>query len=81
MQGGEEGVEFGQVGALASPLLLDGFDDGSEAVLKIRGWNRKHDGGKEPLIHLVGTAGRSCTTLDLPANPTGTPYILKIGSR
>ena len=81
LQRGKEGVEFGEVGSLAGLLLLDGLDDGGEVKLKIRGWNRKHDGGKEPLIHLVGTAGRSCTTLDLPANPTGTPYILKIGSR
>ena len=28
LQGGEEGVEFGQVGALAGLLLFDGFDDG-----------------------------------------------------
>ena len=27
LQGGEEGVEFGQVGALAGFLMLDGFDD------------------------------------------------------
>ena len=32
MQGGEEDVEFRQVGALAGLLLLDGFDDGGEAA-------------------------------------------------
>ena len=31
LQGGEEGVEFGQVGALAGFLLLDGLDDCGEA--------------------------------------------------
>ena len=36
MQGGEEGVEFGQVGALAGFLLLDGLDDGGEAVLEVQ---------------------------------------------
>ena len=35
MQGGEEGVEFVEVGALAGLLLLDGFDDPCEAVLEI----------------------------------------------
>ena len=37
LQGGEEGVEFGQVGALAGLLLLDGLDDGCEAVLEVEG--------------------------------------------
>ena len=37
LQGGEEGVEFGQVGALAGFLLLNGFDDCSVAVLKLQG--------------------------------------------
>ena len=35
LQRGEEGVEFGEVGALAGLLLLDGFDDGGEAVLEV----------------------------------------------
>ena len=37
LQGGEEGVEFGQMGALASLLAFDGFGDGGEAVLKFQG--------------------------------------------
>ena len=35
LQGGEEGVEFSQVGALAGLLLLDGFDNGGEVVLEV----------------------------------------------
>ena len=35
LEGGEERVEFFQVRALAGLLLLDGFDDGGEAVLEI----------------------------------------------
>ena len=41
LQGGEEGVEFGQVGALAGLLLLDGFDYGREAELEVE-WGQ-HD--------------------------------------
>ena len=37
LEGGEEGVELGQVGALEGFLLLDGFDDGGEAVLEGEG--------------------------------------------
>ena len=37
LQGGEEVVEFGEVGALAGFLLLNGFDDGGEAVLDVEG--------------------------------------------
>jgi len=33
LQGGEQGVEFGQVGAMAGFLLFYGFDYGGEAVL------------------------------------------------
>ena len=36
LQRGEDGVEFGQVGALAGFLLLDGFDDCGVAVLEVR---------------------------------------------
>ena len=35
LQGGEEGVEFGEVGALAGFLVFDGFDDGREAKLEV----------------------------------------------
>jgi hypothetical protein len=35
LQGGEEGVEFGEVGSLAGLLVFDGFDDGGEAVLEV----------------------------------------------
>ena len=41
LQGGEEGVEFGHVGALAGLLFFDRFDDGSEAVLFIERRYRK----------------------------------------
>ena len=34
LQGGEEGVEFGQMGALAILLVFHGFGDGGEAVLE-----------------------------------------------
>ena len=37
LQRGEEGVQFGQVGALARLLLFDGVDDGGEAVLELQG--------------------------------------------
>ena len=43
LQGGEEGVEFGEVGALAGLLVFDGFDDGGEAVLEVEGWIRESD--------------------------------------
>ena len=35
LQGGEEGVEFGEVGALAGFLSFDGLDDGGEVVLEV----------------------------------------------
>jgi hypothetical protein len=35
LQGGEEGVEFVEVGALASLLLLDGPDDGGKSALEV----------------------------------------------
>ena len=35
LQGGEEGVEFGEVGALAGLLAFDGFGNGGEVVLEI----------------------------------------------
>ena len=38
LQGGKEGVEFGQVAALAGLLLFDGFDDCCVAALKLQGW-------------------------------------------
>ena len=43
LQGGEEGVEFGEVGTLAGPLLFDGFDDYGKAMLEVEGGsgNRK----------------------------------------
>ena len=34
LQGGEEGVEFGQVGALAGLLAFDGLGDGGETPLE-----------------------------------------------
>ena len=40
LKGGEQGVEFIQVGAQAGFLLFDGLDDGGEMVLEIRGWKR-----------------------------------------
>jgi hypothetical protein len=41
LQGGEERVEFFEVRALAGLLLLDGFDDGGEAVLEVEGGDGK----------------------------------------
>jgi len=38
LQGGEEKVEFGEVGALPGLLLFHRFDDGSEAALEVEGW-------------------------------------------
>jgi hypothetical protein len=35
LEGGEEGVEFGEVGAEAGFLGFDGLDDGGEAVLEV----------------------------------------------
>ena len=40
LQGGEEGVEFGEVGSLAGLLVFDGFDDGGEAMLEVDGWDK-----------------------------------------
>ena len=37
LEGGEEGVDFGQVRALAGHLLFDRFDDGSEAAQEVKG--------------------------------------------
>jgi hypothetical protein len=34
LEGGEEGVQFGEVGALRGLLPLDGFDDGGEFLLE-----------------------------------------------
>ena len=34
LEGGEEGVQFGEVGALGGLLALDGFDDGGEFLLE-----------------------------------------------
>ena len=38
LQGGEEGVEFGEVGSLAGLLVFDGFDYGGKAMLEIDRW-------------------------------------------
>ena len=38
LQGGEEVVQFGEVGALVGLLLFDGLDDGGEPVLEIEWW-------------------------------------------
>ncbi len=38
LKDGEEGVQFGEVGALRGLLALDGFDDGGEAALKGNRW-------------------------------------------
>lgn len=35
LQGGEEGVEFGEVGALCCILLLDGLGDGGKSDLMV----------------------------------------------
>ena len=41
LQGGEEGVEFGEVGALAGLLAFDGFGDGGETPSGgRRRWNK-----------------------------------------
>ena len=34
LEGGEEGVQLGEVGALCGLLALDGFDDGGEFLLE-----------------------------------------------
>jgi len=34
LEGGEEGVQFGEVGARRGLLALDGFDDGGEFLLE-----------------------------------------------
>lgn len=34
LEGGEEGVQLGEVGALFFLLALDGFDDGGEFLLE-----------------------------------------------
>ena len=34
LEGGEEGVQLGEVGALGGLLALDGFDDGGEFLLE-----------------------------------------------
>ena len=34
LEGGEEGVQFGEMGALRGLLALDGFDDGGEFLLE-----------------------------------------------
>ncbi len=34
LEGGEEGVQLGEVGALRGLLALDGFDDGGEFLLE-----------------------------------------------
>ena len=46
LQGAEECVEFGKVGAVADLLSLDGFDDGGEAVLKVERRERNRRGPK-----------------------------------
>ena len=40
LQGGEEGVELGEVGAVAVPLVFDGFNDDGEATLEIKRGNK-----------------------------------------
>ena len=43
LQGGEEGVEVSQVGALAGLLFFDRFDHGGEATLEVkRGDKNRH---------------------------------------
>ena len=64
LQGGEEGVEFGEVGALAGFLLFDGFDDGGEAVLEVE--------GRESDLHR-----RSLLGVDIELNCGGATCLLK----
>ena len=40
LHGSEEGVQFGQVGAVAVPLVFDGFNDDGEATLEIKRGNK-----------------------------------------
>ena len=35
LEGGEEGVQLSEVGALGGLLVLDGFDDGGELLLEV----------------------------------------------
>ena len=46
LQGGEESVQFGHVHALTGLLLLDGLNDGGEAVLEFGWWNRDRETAK-----------------------------------
>ena len=61
LQGGEEGVEFGEVGALAGSVFLDGFDDGGEAVLEVERGERKPRLVELGLVEL--SAGRATYVL------------------
>ena len=38
LEGGEEGVQFGEVGTLSGLLALDGFDDDGEFLLEGEWW-------------------------------------------
>jgi len=46
LEGGEEGVQFGEVGALRGFLALDGFDDGGEFLLEGKRGEDDFDGSQ-----------------------------------
>ena len=51
LQGGEQGVQFGQVGAHSGFLPLDGFEDGGEAVLKGKVWQKHLELLRVPVVN------------------------------
>ena len=54
-----EGVELGEVGALAGLLLFDGFDDGGEAVLEVEGGLREPELPDSRCAQIEVAGGRS----------------------
>ena len=53
LQRREEGLEFSEVGALGGFLLLDGLDDGGEAVLEVE---RRNDNRNTVAVRLIGSS-------------------------
>ena len=53
LEGGEEGVQFGEVGALRGLLALDGFDDGREFLLEGKWGKWDWESAKNLLIDIL----------------------------
>ena len=77
LQGGEEGVQLGEGGAVRGFQFVDGGDAAGEILLE--GERRCNEGHsfKHCLVYFEGTIGRPGQRFDLATHRGGTPYVLQ----